>query len=84
MGRYLISGDVDRMEVAVNECDLLLTVGTTLTVYPVAQMVPTAARRGVPIVIVNGQETAMDQFGEAIVTGSISEVLPPIVGWVVG
>jgi NAD-dependent SIR2 family protein deacetylase len=45
-------------------------------------MVPIAARRGAPIVIVNGQETAMDEFGEAVVTGSISEVLPPIVGWV--
>ena len=66
----------------VRRASLLLAAGTTLTVYPVAQMVPIAARRGAPIVIVNGQETAMDEFGEAVVTGSISEVLPPIVGWV--
>ena len=81
-GQNLIPGDVERMETAANECDLLLAAGTTLTVYPVAQMVPIAARRGAPIVIVNGQETAMDELGEAVVNGSITEILPPIVGWV--
>ena len=81
-GQNLIPADVERMESAASDCDLLLAVGTTLAVYPVAEMVPIAARRGTPIVIINGQETVMDAMAEVVVIGSISEVLPKIVGYV--
>ena len=56
--------------------DLLLCVGTTLTVYPVAGLVPVAARNGVPIVIVNAEPTAMDDLADAVLRGSIGELLP--------
>lgn len=79
-GQSLIPADLERMESAAHECDLLLAVGTTLTVYPVAEMVPIAARQGTPVVIINGQETVMDSMAEVVVIGSISEVLPAVVG----
>ena len=60
-------------------CDLLLAVGTSLQVFPVAEMVPTAANNGAKIVIVNGESTVMDQLAEIVVKGEISKVLPEIV-----
>jgi len=55
-------------------------VGTSLSVYPVAAMVPLAARHGAGVVIVNGEPTAMDDLADVLVLGSISEVLGIVVG----
>ena len=60
--------------------DLMLAVGSTLTVYPAAGMVPIAARSGAHVVIVNGEPTAMDDLATVVVGGSISDVLPLICG----
>ena len=60
-------------------CDLLLAVGTSLQVFPVAEMLPTAVNNGAKAVIINGEPTAMDQLAEVAVKGEISKVLPEIV-----
>ena len=62
---------------AARRCDLLLAVGSTLAVYPVADVVPVARMAGARIVIVNGSETAMDHLADAVLRGSISELCPP-------
>jgi NAD-dependent deacetylase len=66
---------------AAEECDVLLAVGSTLSVYPAAYAVPRARSAGARIVIVNGSPTEMDSVADVVVNGSISEVLPAIVGW---
>jgi NAD-dependent deacetylase len=68
-----------RAETAALQCDLMLAVGSTLTVYPIAEVVPLAKEQGAPVVIVNGSETAFDHLADALVVGSISEVLPVVV-----
>ena len=78
-GQNLFPGDIDKMFDASLSCDLLLAVGTSLQVFPVAEMVPTAANNGAKIVIVNGESTVMDQLAEIVVKGEISKVLPEIV-----
>lgn len=77
-GESLDEHDLDRAFGAASVCDLLLCVGTTLQVYPVAGMVPLALRRGVPVLIVNAGETPFDDEA-LVVRGSISEVLPALV-----
>ncbi len=77
-GQSLFPGDMERADEAARRCDLLLTVGTTLGVYPVAAMVPTAVRHGAAVVVVNGSPTEMDHLADVVVRGSISEVLPII------
>jgi NAD-dependent deacetylase len=72
--------DIERAEAAARGCDLLLAVGSTLSVYPAAGMVPIAARAGARVVIVNGEPTDLDGLADVVVRGSISEVLPAIVG----
>ena len=78
-GQSLVEADLERAFDAAASCDLLLAVGSTLSVYPVAAMVPTASRAGARIVIVNAEPTDMDDLADAVVRGSISEVLPALV-----
>ena len=79
-GQNLVPEDLQRAGEAARRCDLLVAVGSTLSVYPVADMVPVARMAGARVVIVNGSETAMDHLADAVLRGSISELLPRIVG----
>jgi NAD-dependent deacetylase len=79
-GQNLVVADLARSEQAAEECDLLLAVGSTLAVYPAAGVVPIAYQAGARIVIVNGDATELDDLAHAVVRGSISELLPRIVG----
>ncbi len=78
-GQSLVQADLLRAEKAATECDLLLCVGTTLTVYPIAGVVPVAKRNGATVVIVNAEPTAYDDLADAVLRGDISEILPPLV-----
>ena len=77
-GQALFPGDMERADEAARRCDLLLAVGSTLGVYPVAAMVPMAVRYGATVVVVNGSPTEMDHLADVVVRGSISEVLPSV------
>ena len=78
-GQSLVADDIERAFAAAEACDLLLAVGTSLTVHPVADLVPTAKRAGARLVIVNAEPTPFDDLADAVVGGSISEVLPHLV-----
>jgi len=77
-GQSLVAEDLQRAQIASENCDLMLAVGSTLGVYPIANAVPIAKQAGAPVVIVNGSETEMDYLGDVVVRGSISHVLPRI------
>ena len=78
-GQGLVPEDLARAQQAAEDCDLLLAIGTTLAVYPVAAMVPVARNGGARIVILNGEATEMDAIADVILRGSISEILPRLV-----
>ena len=78
-GQALVAADVDRAGAAVDRCDLLLAVGTSLGVYPAAGLVPVAARAGATVVIVNAEPTPYDDLAAVVLRGPISAVLPAIV-----
>jgi NAD-dependent deacetylase len=79
-GQALDPQVMDRAMRAAVEAEVLLAVGTTLQVYPVAGVVPAAKAAGARVAIVNGSPTAMDDLADAVLAGSISELLPEIVG----
>jgi NAD-dependent deacetylase len=79
-GQDLAPDDVERARAAVVSCDVLLAVGTSLSVYPAAGLVPLAHRAGATVVIINGQPTPYDRLAGAVLRGPISEVLPAVVG----
>ena len=78
-GQNLVVEDLQRAQAAAERCDLLLAVGSTLSVYPIADVVPVARMSGARIVIVNGSETAMDDLADAVLRGPIGEILPALV-----
>jgi NAD-dependent protein deacetylase/lipoamidase len=65
---------------AASEADLLLSVGTSLQVYPVAGAVPAAKAIGARVVILNAEPTPFDEVADAVLRGSIGELLPAICG----
>jgi len=79
-GQGLVAADLERADAAARRADLLLAVGTTLGVYPIANVVPIAKVHGAPVVIVNGGPTEMDDLADVRLEGSISELLPALVG----
>lgn len=79
-GQALIPAVIQRAMDAAQQSDLLLSVGTSLQVYPIAGAVPTAKAAGARIVIMNAQPTPFDTIADAVLDGSISAILPAISG----
>jgi len=79
-GQQLVPEVIDRAMRVAGEGDVFLAVGTTLQVYPVAGTVEVARDAGAKIIIVNAQPTPFDDVAHATFDGSISEVLPAILG----
>lgn len=78
-GQGLVERDLSRSFDTAGACDLLLAVGSTLGVFPIANVVPIARDSGARIVIINGEPTEMDSIADVVIRGSISEVLPGLV-----
>ena len=78
-GQSLVEDDLERARLAAVSCDLLLAVGSTLTVSPANALVPLAHAVGARVVIVNAQPTPYDDLADAVLRGPISEVLPALV-----
>ena len=78
-GQALVQADLLRAQRAAEQCDLLLAVGTKLSVYPVAGVVPIAKEAGARVVIVNAEPTDMDALADAVLRGPISALLPRII-----
>jgi NAD-dependent deacetylase len=78
-GESLDPIDLERAFDAATTCEVLLCVGTSLAVYPIAQMVPLALRAGAHVIIVNAEETPYDDDA-TVVRGSISTLLPRMIG----
>jgi NAD-dependent deacetylase len=79
-GQSLVPEVIDRALRVSEECDLMIAVGSTLSVYPVANCVPIAKRSGAPVIIVNGQPTEMDRHADHLLIGQIADILPALVG----
>jgi NAD-dependent deacetylase len=78
-GQGLVAADLARSEDAANSCDLMLAIGTTLGVYPIAAVVPIAKQAGSRVVILNAEPTELDHIADAVLRGSIADILPEIV-----
>ena len=70
---------------AVNEAyelarsaDLMLVVGSSLVVYPAADIPIAAVRAGVPMLIVNAEPTPFDDLAEVVIHGRAGDVLPEL------
>jgi NAD-dependent protein deacetylase/lipoamidase len=68
-----------RAQEAALSCDLMLAVGSSLTVQPAAGLVGLAARVGAPVVVCNASETPYDGLASVVLREPLGEVLPALV-----
>jgi NAD-dependent deacetylase len=80
-GQPLRPADLERASAAADRADLVVALGSTLSVYPAASIPLIAAERGVPYVVVNRGATGHD--GHPAVTlrldGDVTEIVPPAI-----
>ena len=77
-GQALDPLTIARASQAADQCDLVVALGSTLSVYPAAAIPLEAAQRGVPYVIVNLGPTDHDHLPivSLRIDGDVSEVFP--------
>ncbi len=59
----------------IARCDLLWVLGTSLEVYPVADLVPQAKRRGAKVIIVNREQTSLDGLADLVMHSELRSVM---------
>jgi NAD-dependent deacetylase len=79
-GQPLVPSVIASAMRAAEQADLLLAIGTSLQVYPVAGTVPAALAAGIRVVIVNAEPTPFDEMADAVLRQPIGEILPALCG----
>jgi len=77
-GQQLVPEVIERAMRTARECDLFLSIGTSLQVYPIAGAVDIARSAGARIIIVNAEPTPYDEIADIVLGGSIGQILPQI------
>lgn len=75
-GEALPTDLLARAERAATECHLMLVVGTSGVVYPAAGLARKASADGARVVIVNPEETALDDIADACLRAASALCLP--------
>jgi NAD-dependent deacetylase len=75
-GQALDADVVDAAVQAAADCDVLLAVGTSLTVHPAAGLTDLAAAHGARVVVVNAEPTPYDGIADLVVREPIGAALP--------
>jgi NAD-dependent deacetylase len=78
-GEPLDRGVLSAARDAARACDVMLAIGSSLSVQPAAGLVGLAARTGATVVICNASGTPYDDMAAVVLRGSLGEVLPALV-----
>ncbi len=80
-GQNLREEDLTKAAVAASSCDLVLSLGSTLSVTPAADFPLLGAEDGSPYVVINRGETAHDDYEKLTLRleGDVGKILPPAV-----
>lgn len=78
-GEMLPDEEVRKASVFLAISDAVLVVGSTVSVWPAADVVQRAALQGKPIVIINRGATDADHIASVKIDAGIGDVLPPLV-----
>ncbi|WP_029089819.1 SIR2 family NAD-dependent protein deacylase [Brevibacterium album] len=69
---------IDAAIAAAERCDVMIAVGTGLTVHPVAGLFPLARDQGARAFVVNAEPTPYDDLAEETLRGDLQEELPAL------
>jgi NAD-dependent SIR2 family protein deacetylase len=78
-GEMLPQEEQDKAGMFLARADAVLVVGSTVSVWPAADVVLRAAHLAKPIVIVNRGETDVDGLAAVTIDAGIGEVLPDLI-----
>ncbi|MBN1222846.1 MAG: NAD-dependent deacylase [Candidatus Aminicenantes bacterium] len=78
-GESLDSETLDLAYREVGKCDMLIVVGSSLVVYPAADIPVRAKRKDAVLVIINKDSTPMDDLADHVINERAGDVLPQIV-----
>jgi NAD-dependent deacetylase len=62
-----LTPDFERAWAEVSRCDVLWVLGSSLQVWPAAELVPLAARNGAAVVITNRDPTPYDELAALVI-----------------
>ncbi len=71
----LLTPDFDKALEEIERCDFLFVLGTSLEVYPVADLVPQAKLRGAQVVIINRDRTPFDPIADLVIRSELKPVM---------
>jgi len=83
-GQPLPSWELRECWMRLRQCDLFISVGSSLTTQPFASFPVIAREAGAKFVVINSTETEIDSYADAALIGSPSRVLPRIMELVRG
>lgn len=78
-GEPLESSVLAKADQMLKNCDLMIVLGSSLVVYPVAWYPQKAISIGAKLAIINIQETDMDSIAEIVIHEKIGEIFPRVV-----
>lgn len=78
-GQAMPEEPMRRAQELAADCDLFLSVGSSLVVWPAAGIPLLAKRNGAKLVIVNREPTELDEFADLVVRNEIGDVLAPFI-----
>jgi NAD-dependent deacetylase len=80
-GQDLRAEDLERAKAAALKADMAIALGSTLSVYPAANIPLITAESGAPYVIINRGETEQDRLPQVTLRleGDVGEIFPPAV-----
>jgi len=79
-GQAMPQGPMHQAEIETVACDLFISVGSSLVVYPAAGFPALAHEQGASLVIVNREPTPLDGMARMTIRGEIGSVLGDAVG----
>lgn len=77
-GEALPQEELDKAYAASQACDTFVVIGSSLVVYPAAQIPVTAKESGAALIIINIDETPLDYQADLIIREKAAEVLAGI------
>lgn len=78
-GQAMPEEPMRRAQKLAADCDLFLSVGSSLVVWPAAGIPLMAKRNGAKLVIINREPTELDEFADLVVRNDIGDVLAPFI-----
>ena len=79
-GQSMPEHEMLRARDATLECDLFLSIGSSLVVYPAAGFPIMASRNGAALVILNRDPTDLDDHADLVINDEIGPVMAEVVG----